>query len=242
MQWLADTRVAVQVVEGISDKMVRRTLQTIRSNRGGGKSGACPRSVPSSWGAGKTSSTGMLSPMTSGLLSSVLMQRAPQGCAKRARHCRSPLARRGGTTTSIAERELAICAGALSPPGLTSWGGHGSSHGSRLGCVYERSGGRPFSRNRRDPCGAGPSDSPSPGGALSPRSASDSLPHVAETGCSRYAQAWLLAEDGGQRVDHTTGHRTSMAWEQDRKAAPVTINWPFTTAKAPRKLNRWYPL
>jgi putative transposase len=34
MPWLADTLVAVQVVEAISDETVRRTLKKTRSNRG----------------------------------------------------------------------------------------------------------------------------------------------------------------------------------------------------------------
>ena len=41
--------------------------------------------------------------------------------------------------------------------------------------------------------------------------------------------------------DHATGPRPSAAWEQDRHAAQVTVNWPFTTAKARRKLKRLYP-
>jgi hypothetical protein len=42
--------------------------------------------------------------------------------------------------------------------------------------------------------------------------------------------------------DQATGHRTIAAWDQDRHAAPATVTWQFTTAKARRKLKRLYPL
>jgi hypothetical protein len=66
--------------------------------------------------------------------------------------------------------------------------------------VYAGFGGCPFPPGSRDQCGVGQLEHAHPRGLVCDLSAGGSLSYFAEAGFPLYAQAWQLAQYGGNRV------------------------------------------